>query len=382
MKTRIERDQLADMAGWVARSLPQRPSVPVLAGIKLTADGVSLAVEGFDYEVSTQAGVDAPGGEPGTVLVSARLLAEISKALPNKPVDLATVGAHLELVCGSARFTLPTMPVEDFPTLPAMPQPVGAIDAAVFAQAVVQAAVAASRDETLPIMTGVRIELDGPKMALLATDRYRLVVRELDWQPLDADLSAQVLIPAKTLTEVAKTLAVGTAPITLALTSGTPGEGMIGFEAGCRRMTSRLLDGGNYPPVRSLFPKDVHASALVPAAELAQVVKRVALVAERSTPVLLTFEPGSDQLVVEAGGAEEARAAESMTIGHYKAGDRITIGFNPQYLIDGLTTVGSSHALIEMLDAHKPAVISPAVPSGDDQYDNHRYLIMPIRVSR
>jgi DNA polymerase III subunit beta len=380
MKTRIERDQLADMAGWVARSLPQRPSVPVLAGIKLTADGTSLAVEGFDYEVSTQASVTAIGGEPGTVLVSARLLAEISKALPNKPVDLSSVGAHLEIVCGSARFTLPTMPVEDYPTLPAMPQPVGSIDAGLFAQAVVQAAVAASRDETLPIMTGVRIELDGPKMALLATDRYRLVVRKLAWKPNDPDLSAQALIPAKTLAEVAKTLAVGPDPITVALTTGTPGEGMIGFEAGGRRMTSRLLDGGNYPPVRSLFPAVTNATAIVPTAGLIEVVKRVALVAERATPVLLSFTPDGP-LVVEAGGTEEARASESMDIGSFE-GDPLTIGFNPSYLIDGLAHLNSPDARIVFVDAFKPAVIAPAVPSGDEQDDTHRYLIMPIRVSR
>lgn len=384
MKTRIERADLADIAGWVARSLPQRPSVPVLAGIRLSADGATLTAEGFDYEVSTQASVTALGGEPGTVLVSARLLSEIAKALPNKPVDLSTVGTHLELVCGSARFTLPTMPVEDFPTLPAMPTPVGTIDAAVFAQAVTQTAIAASRDETLPMMTGVRIEISGTTMALLATDRYRLVVRELDWKPDTADLSAQVLIPARTLTEVAKTLAVGSDPITLALAVDTPGEGMIGFEAGGRRMTSRLLDGGNYPPVRSLFPATHNATATVPTGHLVEVVKRVALVAERATPVLLTFrpldtgDPGDNlaELVVEAGGSEEARASETIDAVTY-TGEQLTIGFNPQYIIDGLTTVGGD-AQFAFVDAHKPAVITPAESDGNA----HRYLLMPIRVQR
>lgn len=379
MKTRVERADLADIAGWVARSLPQRPAVPVLAGIKLTANGTHLTVEGFDYEVSTQAMVPAVGGEPGSVLVSARLLAEISKALPNKPVDITAVGAHLELVCGSARFTLPTMPVEDYPSLPAMPTPAGTVDASVFAAAVQQVAVAAARDETLPMMTGVRIELNGTTMALLATDRYWLAVREIGWQPHTADLTAGVLIPAKTLTEVAKTLAAGGA-LTVALTAGSPAEGMIGFEAGGRRMTSRLLDAGNYPPVRSLFPDTVNATAVVPAAELAQVVKRVALVAERS-PVLLTFTPGETSLVVEAGGPEEARASEAMDIGSYDGGEPLTIGFNPAYLLDGLAHLDSGDAKLAMVDAFKPAVMQPLDEAGDPD-PTHKYLIMPIRVTR
>ncbi|GGM26830.1 DNA polymerase III subunit beta [Micromonospora sonchi] len=391
MKLTIGRDEFADIVAWIARSLPQKASVPVLAGIKLTFDGDTLTAEGFDYEVSTQVAVAiGGGGDPGSVLASGRLLAEIAKALPAKPVELTTVGALLELVCGSARFTLPTMPVEDYPTLPDMPEGVGTIDAAVFAQAVAQTAIAASRDDTLPLMTGVRIEIDGTKLSMLATDRYRLAVREIEWQPADPDISTQILVPAKTLTEVAKTLAVGSDPITLALSAASAGEGMVGFEAAGRRMTSRLLDGANYPPVRSLFPKEVAASAVVPADELVQVVKRVALVAERTTPVLLTFTPGSDTLLVEAGGTEEARASESMQISHYKAGDQITIGFNPDYLVGGLSSMGGGHALIEMLDAFKPAVISPAVTSGQaddgerDEQDTypHRYLIMPIRVSR
>ncbi|MER7166987.1 DNA polymerase III subunit beta [Micromonospora sp. NPDC000207] len=383
MKVRVEKNDLADIAGWVARSIPQRPSVPVLAGVKLTADGTSLTAEGFDYEVSTQADLSAVGGDPGTVLVSGRLLAEITKSLPNKPVDLTTAGTHLELVCGSARFTLPTMPVEDYPSLPVMPTAVGTVDTATFAAAVTQTAVAAGRDDTLPMMTGVRLELSGSSMALLATDRYRLAVRELTWQPAAADHTGQILIPAKTLTEVAKTLAVGVDPITIAIGGETAGEGMVGFEAGGRRMTTRLLDGANYPPVRSLFPDadKVTAHAVLPVAPLMEVVKRVALVAERTTPVLLTFTPGESVLTVEAGGAEEARASESLPIGSYSGGEALTVAYNPAYLLDGLAHLASADARIEFVDAFKPAVISPAGEDGEPT-SSYRYLIMPIRVSR
>jgi DNA polymerase III subunit beta len=377
MKFRVERDALADAVAWTAKSLPSRPSVPVLAGVMLRLAGDTLEVSGFDYEVSSQATVDVHGAADGAGLVSGRLLAEITKALPAKPVDIAAVGAHLELVCGSARFTLPTMPVEDYPTLPDMPASAGTVDAAAFAAAVQQAAVAAGRDETLPMMTGVRIELNGSALAMLATDRYRLALREIEWHPDDPAVSLNALVPARTLADTAKTLGPLGGDVTLALAHGGAGEGMIGFAGEARRTTSRLLDGANYPPVRSLFPKTHNAQARVAVAALIEVVKRVALVAERTTPVLLSFSP--DGLVVEAGGTEEARASEAMDA--VFTGEPLTIGFNPQYLIDGLQNVGAATALLSFVDAFKPAVICPATEDGD-AIPGYRYLIMPIRVTR
>jgi DNA polymerase-3 subunit beta len=377
MKFRVERDALADAVAWTAKSLPNRPSVPVLAGVMLRVAEGSLHVSGFDYEVSSQVTVDVQADADGAALVSGRLLAEITKALPAKPVDIAAVGSHLELVCGSARFTLPTMPVEDYPTLPEMPASAGTIDAAAFAAAVSQVAIAAGRDETLPMMTGVRIELNGSTLAMLATDRYRLALREMQWQPDDPEISLNALVPAKTLHDTAKTLGPIGGQVTMALAQGAAGEGMIGFAGGTRRTTSRLLDGANYPPVRSLFPSSHNAEARVAVSGLIEVVKRVSLVAERTTPVLLSFS--SDGLVVEAGGTEDARASEAMEATF--TGEPLTIGFNPGYLIDGLQNLGAATAVFSFVDAFKPAVISP---SGDDGevIPGYRYLIMPIRVTR
>jgi DNA polymerase III subunit beta len=377
MKFRVERDTLADAVAWTAKSLPSRPSVPVLAGVMLRVTDGRLQVSGFDYEVSSQVDVDVQADADGAALVSGRLLAEITKALPAKPVDIAAVGAHLELVCGSARFTLPTMPVEDYPTLPEMPSTAGTIDAAAFHQAVSQVAVAAGRDETLPMMTGVRVELNGTSLAMLATDRYRLAMRELEWHPDDPDVSLNALVPAKTLNDTARTLGPLGGEVTLALAQGNAGEGMIGFVGGARRTTSRLLDGANYPPVRSLFPAGHNAEARVPVAALVEVVRRVALVAERTTPVLLSFS--DDGLVVEAGGSEEARASEAMEATF--AGEPLTIGFNPQYLVDGLQNLNAPIAVLSFVDAFKPAVIAPAAEDGEIA-PGYRYLIMPIRVTR
>ncbi|MEV4640873.1 DNA polymerase III subunit beta [Actinoplanes sp. NPDC049548] len=377
MKFRVERDALADAVAWTAKSLPSRPSVPVLAGVMLRVTDGRLHVSGFDYEVSSQVSVEVQADADGAALVSGRLLAEITKALPAKPVDIAAVGSHLELVCGSARFTLPVMPVEDYPTLPEMPSSAGTVDAQAFAVAVAQVAVAAGRDETLPMMTGVRIELNGSTMAMLATDRYRLAMRELEWNPDDPDISLNALVPAKTLNDTAKALGPIGGAVTLALAQGNAGEGMIGFAGGTRRTTSRLLDGANYPPVRSLFPASHNAEARVTVSALVEVVRRVALVAERTTPVLLSF--GEDGLVVEAGGTEEARASEAMEATF--TGEPLTIGFNPQYLIDGLQNLGAPTAVLSFVDAFKPAVISPAGEDGEI-VPGYRYLIMPIRVTR
>lgn len=371
------RDALRDAVAWVAKALPSRPSVPVLAGIRITAADGAVTVAGYDYEVSTQSTVGAVVDEPGVSLVSGRLLAEIMKALPDKPITLTAVGAHLEILCGSGRFTLPTMPAEDYPALPDMPPTAGTVDAVAWAHAVAQVAVAAGRDETLPMMTGIRLEATADGIDLLATDRYRLAVASVPWQPGDGQ-TITALIPGATLAAAAKTLA-GPDRIQIAHQQGQAGEGSIGFATGRAQLTSRLLDGANYPPVRSLFPDPdkVTGHATVRVADLVEVVKRVALVAERSTPVLLSFGP--DGLVVEAGGTEEARASEAMQAAH--DGPALTIGFNPQYLLDGLQALGTGTARLEFVDAFKPAVIKPVAESGDID-PTYRYLIMPIRVTR
>lgn len=377
MKFRVERDALADAVAWTAKSLPPRPSVPVLAGVMLKVEQGRLHLSGFDYEVSSEVEVQVHADADGTALVSGRLLAEITKALPAKPVEIAAVDAHLELVCGSARFTLPTMPVEDYPTLPALPTRAGTVDAAAFAAAVTRVAVAAGKDETLPMMTGVRVELNGQSLALLATDRYRLAVAEIDWRPDDPQVSANALVPARTLADTAKALGALGGELVLALATGDANEGMIGFAAGERRTTSRLLDGANYPPVRNLFPASHTAQAKVGVATLLEVVKRVSLVAERTTPVRLSFS--GDGLVVEAGGAEEARASEA-TEAVYDGDEPMPVAFNPQYLLDGLTAMSSPQVVFSFVEARKPAVLAPANEEGEIQ-PGYRYLVQPLQWS-
>lgn len=392
MKFRVERDALADAVAWTAKSLPTRPSVPVLAGVLMRVSADQLTVSGFDYEVSSQVTVDVQADSAGATLVSGRLLAEITKALPAKPIEMAAVGTHLELVCGSARFTLPTMPVEDYPTLPAMPEMAGLVGAADFSHAVAQVAIAAGRDDTIPMLTGVRVELDGSTLSLLATDRYRAAVRELYWKPMDDEINLQALVPARTLADTAKTLGPLGGEVTVAVSRGGVGEGMIGFagggksgsvagggqsgSGGSRRTTSRLLDP-EFPKIRSLFPDQHQARARLNVAALTEVVKRVALVADRTTPVRLSF--GEGEVVVEAGGSEDARASEAME-GEF-TGEPMTVAFNPTYLLDGLSVLDVPNAFVSFTTAMKPAVISPAGDDGEP-IPGYRYLIMPMRVDQ
>jgi DNA polymerase-3 subunit beta len=374
MKFRVERDALADAVAWTAKSLPSRPSVPVLAGVLLRVADNRLQVSGFDYEVSSQVTVEVQADADGAALVSGRLLAEIVKSLRALPIEVAAVGSHVELTCGSARFTLPTMPVEDYPSLPDMPATAGTVEASVFASAVQQVAIAAGRDDTLPVLTGVRLELTGSTLTMLATDRYRLAIRDLEWHPDDPGADMAALVPARTLHDTAKTLGPLGGSVTVALSRGGIGEGMIGFAAGTRRSTSRLLDG-EFPKVRALLPDTHNAQARVPVSALAEVVKRVALVAERATPVRLSF--GDDGLVVEAGGSEDARASEAMDCEY--TGEPMTIAFNHQYLLDGLSALDGPVAVLSFTEPKKPAIMSPAGEDGQAS-SSYRYLIMPVRI--
>ncbi len=375
MKIQVERDVLAEAVAWTARALPARPAVPVLAGIRLQAAG-ELTLSSFDYDVSAQATVPVAVEEDGDLLVSGRLLAEITRSLPARPVEISSDGARATLTCGSATFTLLTMPSEDYPSLPAMPPAAGSIGSDAFASAVSQSATAAGRDDTLPALTGVRIEIEGETLTLVSTDRYRLAVRELRWTPARPDLSAAVLVPARALAETARALTAG-AEVSIALAlpgeEGTGGEGMIGFEGAGRRTTTRLL-GGDFPRYQSLLPNQVNSVAELAAGPFAEAVKRVALVAERNTAVRLSFSPG--QLVLEAGTGDEAQAVEVIEASF--EGDDIQIAFNPQYLLDGLTALDSDVARIAFTESGKPALIT-GKPAPDEQPD-YRYLLMPIRL--
>ncbi len=373
MKIRVERDALADAVAWAARTLPSRPPLPVLACLVLSADESGLTLSSFDYEVSSRVQVDADLDEAGVALVPGRLLADIARALPAAPVILQTDGTRLQITCGRSSFRLPTLSVEDYPSLPTMPTSTGSVSGASFAAAVAQVAIAAGRDDTLPTLTGIRMELEGSTVTLAATDRYRLAVREFTWEPGSADLSAQVLVPARTLADTAKSLA-GVDEVVIALAAGGSGEGLIGFEGDKRRTTTRLLDG-EFPKYRSLLPSESSSVALVETSALVETVKRVALVAERNTPIRLAFE--GSEVTVRAGAGDDAQADEAVECA--LEGEPIDIAFNPSYLLDGLSATGAQTTRFSFTQSTRPAVLTGV--GEDGSVPDYRYLLMPVRLT-
>jgi DNA polymerase-3 subunit beta len=374
VKLRVERDVLAESVAWAARTLPSRPSLPVLAGLVLTAGEGGLTLSSFDYEVSGRVEVAADVSSEGTSLVSGRLLADIARSLPPQAVQIESEGTRLSITCGRASFTLPTLPVEDYPQLPVMPTASGTVPGSVFAAAVSQVAIAAGRDDTLPTLTGIRMEIEGPNIVLAATDRYRLAVREFIWSPQSSSVSNTALVPARTLADTAKSLA-DVESVVLALASGGAGEGLIGFEGHGRRTTTRLLDG-EFPKYRSLLPSESAAIATIDTSALMDAVKRVALVAERNTPVRLAFE--DSELTLRAGAGDDAQAVEVLESS--LDGDEIDIAFNPAYLLDGLAAVGSPVTRFSFTQATRPAVLTGVDDDGAEN-DDYKYLLMPVRLT-
>lgn len=375
MKFTVARDVFSEAVSWTARAVPVRPASPILSGVRISAQHDSLTLSSFDYEVSANSEVPATVEEPGEVLVSGRLLADISKSLPNRPVDIELDGQKLLLSCGSSQFSLAVMSVEEYPLLPQQPQTVGTIDSHVLGQAINQVSVAASRDESLPLLTGVRMEIDGPKITLLATDRYRLAVRELEWEPTSGDYTAQALAKAKTLQDVAKSMTTGSqVELGFGGTSQATGTSLIGFTSGGRRTTSTLMDG-DYPAVRRLLPEETPIVAIVHRQSLLETTKRVSLVAERKTSIRLSFSEG--QVVLEAGQGDNAQASE--TLEATLNGEDIATAFNPQYLIDGLSVIDADYVHFGFVHSTKPVVLTGQEKQDSGQLMNFQYLLMPIR---
>ena len=387
MKFRVERDVLAEAIAWVARELPARPVVPVLSGLRLEANEDGLTLSCFDYEVSACAQISADVQETGTALVPGRLLAEITRSLPAAAAEVTSAAGLVMLTCGSAEFALVSLPLEDYPELPQLPAVAGTVDGGVLATAAAQVVPAASRDDTLPMLTGVRLDMDGAALTLVATDRYRLAVRTVEWQPAGPGIRASALVPARTLADVARTMGPGR-PVTIALERGDgdgtrPADGMISFEGGGRRLTARLI-GGEFIKYESRFPAGFGASAELPAAQFTEAVRRVSLVAERTTPVQLAFRQGS--VVIEARSDGRARAMESVPA-EFEGADEV-ISFSPHYLLDGLIAAGLSEQGRPPADAEqaqaggrirlqftspaKPALITwiPAEPQPETQARN------------
>lgn len=373
MKLRVEHDVFADAVSWVARTIPSRPSLPVLAGMKIEADrDGSVALSSYDPDISSHAVIEAAVDEPGTTLVHGRLLSDFARALPNKPIDMELKGAKLEVVCGSSHISMQSMPLEDYPSAPPMPEVSGIVDGALWQETVAQVVTAASSDDTLPLLVSVCIEIEGKTMSLMATDRYRLAVRDLTWEPANEDASHRILVRASRLSDIAKALgSVGKVELAIDNSGRT---GMIGFSAAGRHNVARLIDG-EYPQVRNLFPSEATGYAVIGRQEMLDAIKRARLVVEKNSAVRLSFSEG--QVILEAGQGDNAQTSEALEATLH--GEDIVMAFNPSFLQEGLGATSAPYVRLSFTSASKPAVLTaqPEIDGEDDQ--EFRLLLMPIR---
>ena len=261
MKFIVEQSALVDGVNWVSRSLSTRPIKTELLGIVIDATGDQVYLSASDLETASKSHFQAEIKDAGKVLVPGKLLAEISRALPNKPITFALDGTRVLVTSGSAKFTLPTLSVDEYPNLPELPDATGTLASDVFATAVSQVAIAAGRDDSLPTLTGVHVEINEETVTLAATDRYRLAVREIQWDPTTPNVSTSALLRARTIADAAKSL-TGTKTVSISFAPSSSNDRLAGFAGDGKTMTSRMLDG-TFPPYRHLLPTDSVTTAVV-----------------------------------------------------------------------------------------------------------------------
>ena len=376
MKFQVNRDVFSEAVSFAVKLLPQKTTLPILSGILIDAADGELTLSSFDYEVSAQTQISATVDEPGKILVSGRLLAEIASRLPNAPVTFTTEDGKILVSCGSAHFTLLSMPVEEYPTLPTVSSESGVLSADVFAAAVSQVAVAASRDDVTPVITGVQLEISQSSLSLVATDRYRVAVRDIEWTAsAEVSESLTALVPARTLMEIGKTFG-HSGSISVAITNSDERE-LIAFHADKKTVTSLLIKG-NFPPVKRLFPENVDNYAVISTSELIEAVRRVSLVLEREAALRFSFS--ADGLTLEAIGSEQAQASE--TIDAFLTGDDTVVYLKPAFLLDGLGAVPSEFVRISLTktdNPNKPGPVLITSQASKDQpgTDNYKYLLQP-----
>lgn len=375
MKFQVNRDVLSEAVSFAVKMLPARTTLPILSGVLIEASSEGLVFSSFDYEVSTQTKVAATVETPGRVLVSGRLLAEIANRLPNAPVTFESVESRIQVSCGSANFTLLSMPVEEYPTIPQVDGETGVLPAEEFSAAVAQVAVAASRDDVTPVITGVQLEITGNSLSLVATDRYRVAIRDIPWESTGDVADITALVPARTIQEIGKTFG-HSGNISISITNKDDRE-LIAFTADNKTVTSLLIKG-NFPPVKRLFPEKVENFAVVNTAELIEATRRVKLVVEREAALRFTF--ANNGLTLEAIGGEQAQASE--TIDAVISGPDVVVSLKPDFLLDGLGAVHSEFTRIGFTSVENPAKPGPVLITSQTSKDTpsedaYRYLLQP-----
>ncbi|HEX5120469.1 MAG TPA: DNA polymerase III subunit beta [Pseudonocardiaceae bacterium] len=386
MQFTIDRDQFTAALAWVARALPVQGIDPILNGILIEADSSGqVGLSAYDRDTSASTTTHADVATAGRALVSGTLLATIAKLLPNKPITLSLAGVEVTLACGAAVFTLPTLPIADYPALPALPPYCGEVNAAEFAAALRQVVPAASTDATAMNVYGVQIEIsrDEP-LRIVGTDRFRLALRCLPWQPTseidtEADTdqpdTVAVRVDARQLEAIAKQMASAGGTIRL---STTPDAALLGLADGSRRATLAAI-AVPYPDYRHFLAQEPGFTASVPVAALSEAIKRAAVFTERGpqnrgAQIRLKFT--ATELEVTAGFHDTGRGQETLPIQF--DGEELEMAFNPGYLLDALGATRTPDAQILVREPHKAVFVHPL--TGGQPEDHYQHLVMPIRL--
>jgi DNA polymerase-3 subunit beta len=367
MKVTCAKEELADKLQIVGRGVSTRTSVQILAGIYLRAVGGQLALSATDMEISLRVALDAQVEEEGAVVVPGRLLVDIVRLLPSGEVTIAHRAEEgvVEIECGSASYRLHTYAAEDFPRLPEIDDATAfTVDRDVFVDTIARVSRSASRDESRPVLTGVLVRFEGEKLVMAATDSYRLSVKETSL-PEGPGQEVEAIVPARALGELARIAQAGE-PGTLQI--GVQ-ENQVVFGIGDVWLTARRIDG-QFPNYKQLLPESFEAEITIPREDLLEVVRRTSVMAQRKSPLRLRFEDG--ELTISAQTQDVGEARESLPISY--SGEVIEIGFNAEFLRDGLESVNDESVRIKLISPLRPGLIH-------GESDDFLYLIMPIRLA-
>jgi DNA polymerase III subunit beta len=369
LKFQADREVLSEAVAFAVRLLSPRPQLPQLSGVMLEADQNQVTLSVFDYEVAAKVVIAAAVDVPGSCLVQGRLLSEIVSKLPGSTVSMAIEENRVQVASGSSKFALSAMSTAEYPKLPDFPKPNGSISAQDFAHAVTQVVAAASREEVTPVLTAVMLRAEAKEITLVATDRFRVGVKNVAWSGSASENEA--LIPARVLGEISKTFAQeGTIEISL----GASENDLVGFRSENKQVTTAVVKG-KYPAVLSLFPETTTHSAVVNTADLMSATKRVALVVDREKPLRYKFE--SDSLRLESLGGDVADASEEVPC--VLAGEPITVSLRPQFVADALSGIDADHVKISFtVNPNNPNKPGPVLfTAQSDKPTDFKYLLQP-----
>ena len=367
MKLTTKRDELVAKLSVVSRAVSTRAATQSLAGILVSADGGGISLWATDLEVGLKTDLKADVEGEGSVLLPGRLFAELSRSLgdPTVQIELRESERDVEIRCGGSSFHLRTLPSEDFPRFPEEDGESIEIPAAALASTVELVAGAASRDDMRPVLTGVLVTASDSSMTMVATDSYRLAVKTTALESaLSGDLEAN--IPARALRELGRIVGSdGVEAVTVALS-----RNQAVFRAGTTVLSTRLIEG-QFPNFRQLLPESYEHDVRLPRSEFLDVTRRVSQLAQRNAPLRLSFAPG--ELTVAAETPDVGDAEETMPAAF--EGESLEIGFNPEFLKEGIESVEGEEVLLRLISPLRPGLLQPV--EGED----FRYLVMPIRLN-